>query len=265
MHTPLCRHASGSVEEYCQQALRRGLHEIGFSDHSPMPPWYDAQWRMKAEELPTYIDWVQQAQARYAGRLTIRMGLEADFHPGTEEYVADLLKSHPWDFVIGSVHYIANWGFDNPAFVRDFDTRDIDEVYRQYFRLLRQSAQSGLFDVIGHPELIKKFGHRPTRVLDAEMALTTRCFADCGIAIDVNTAGLRKPVAERYPGDPFLHHLIAAKVGLCVGSDAHRPEEVGFMIAETLAHLAELGATTIRTFQGRTPSERPIHELLKVA
>jgi len=114
MHTPRCNHATGTVMEYAQAAITAGLREIGMSDHSPMPDDFDKPWRMDRSELSDYLSEVEQARVSVKEKLDIRVGLEADFHRGPEAYVAAMIASYDWDYVIGSVHYIGAWGFDNP-------------------------------------------------------------------------------------------------------------------------------------------------------
>lgn len=210
MHTPRCNHAIGTVAEYAEAALRAGLKEIGMSDHSPMPSDYDRAWRMDRSELDAYLNEVSEAQNLFSGRLEIKTGLEADFHPGTESYVQEMVAAHPWDYVIGSVHYIGDWAFDNPDEINRWDQCDIEDAYCDYYELVRASAESGMFDIIGHPDLIKKFGHRAPRdsqrVLDAEEAMLV-AVKKADVALEVSSAGLRKPIAEIYPHAALLHGL----------------------------------------------------------
>lgn len=160
MHTPLCRHAAGTPAEYVQAAKKAGLKGIVMTDHSPMPPWFDADVRMSLEELPFYHAMLEKTRAQ-AGDFYVGIGLEADFHPGTEPYVRKLISGYPYDYLIGSVHYIGAWPFDNPEFAAEFEARELREVYSEYFRLAAQAARSGLFHSIGHLDLPKKFGHVP--------------------------------------------------------------------------------------------------------
>jgi len=252
MHTPLCGHASGHPREYAQAALDTGLSGICFTDHMPMPAWYDAPWRMRLDQLAEYVDTVREVQAEYAGRLTVRLGLEADFHPGTERFVERVLGTHEWDYVIGSVHYIGAWGFDNPEFVAEYGERDLETLYRDYYTLVEGAARSGLFDSVGHLDLPKKFGHRDPGSDAALRALDV--LAAHGLALDFNTAGWRKPVAQAYPS-PFLTQA-AAERGLpfVLGSDAHKPEEVGFHFGDALAQIGEAGGHVV-TFAGRQRRE----------
>ncbi|MCD0165498.1 histidinol-phosphatase [Deinococcus sp. 12RED42] len=248
MHTPLCGHATGSPREYAQAALDAGLAGICFTDHMPMPAWYDAPWRMRLDQLAQYVEDVRAVQAEFAGRLDVRLGLEADFHPGTERFVEEVLGAHPWDYVIGSIHYIGAWGFDNPEFIAEYDSRDLEGLYRDYYALAEGAAKSGLFDSIGHLDLPKKFGHRDPDGYAALHALDV--IAERGVALDFNTAGWRKPVAEAYPAPDLTRAAAERGIPFVLGSDAHKPGEVGHRFTDAIKQIHDVGGRIV-TYQGR--------------
>jgi len=254
MHTPRCNHAIGTVIEYAEAALLVGLKEIGMSDHSPMPGGFDKAWRMDRSELDAYLNEVSEAQNIFAGRLDIKMGLEADFHPGTENYVQEMIAAHDWDYVIGSVHYIGEWGFDNPDEVKQWEVWDVEDAYCAYYELVAASAESGLFDIIGHPDLIKKFGHRPPldsqRVLDAEERMLV-AVKKADVALEVSSAGLRKPVREVYPHARIIARATELDIPVSFGSDAHAPGEVGHAMDVCLGMLEMCGIHEVAAFSGR--------------
>ena len=209
MHTPLCRHASGTPEAFVTHALSLGLPEIGFSDHSPMPQPFD-DWRMLAEELPQYFAWIDQARAAAANRIPVRMGLEVDWIDGGSAWIHELAAMAPWDYFIGGVHYLGSWNFDNPSLTSGFSSLGIEASWDRYWQLFADAARSGCFDIMAHPDLIKKFGHRPTGDLDRWYVPAITALADSGVAIEINTAGLFKDVAEMYPAPRFLELARAA-------------------------------------------------------
>jgi len=226
MHTPLCRHAEGWPVEYAARAVELGIEEIGFSDHAPFREERD-DWRMLAEELPRYAGEVEKAQAAFP-ELTIRLGLEVDYLPGEEEWIAELSQTLPYDYLIGSVHYLApDWDFDNPKWIGRFEERPVEEVWELYWAEYGKAIRSGLFDVMGHPDLVKKFGHRPEGDLRRFYEPAIESMREVGCAYEINTAGLRKAAAERYPHDDFVRLAAQAGIPLTFGSDAHAPEEVG--------------------------------------
>jgi len=261
MHTPRCNHATGSVLEYAQAAVDAGLSEIGMSDHSPMPNHFDKPWRMDRSELAGYLDEVEQARELFSDRLSIRIGLEADFHPGTEAYVETMIASYDWDYIIGSVHYIGDWGFDNPDCIQIWDTWNIEDAYIAYFDLVAQSAATGMFDIIGHPDLIKKFGHRAPpdspSVYQAEKTML-QAVLKSGSALEISSAGLRKPVAEIYPCHHIVGHAAELGIAFSFGSDAHSPAEVGHGMDQCLAELTSFGITEVVSFESRHIKMVPI-------
>ena len=226
MHTRLCGHAVGEPEAYVERALRVRLSEIGFSDHAPLVSHEDARYTMNRSQLPLYHQMIEKAQKQYKD-FTIKLGLEADFVPGFEKETKKILDGYAYDFVIGSVHFIDRWAFDDPEEKVKWRDKDINTVYRDYYKLLRQSAQSGLFDIMGHVDLVKKFGHRASVDLTPEVETTAKVFKKTGVTIEINTSGLRKPVGEIYPSLSVLKIYGRAGVPITFCSDSHDPNDVG--------------------------------------
>jgi histidinol-phosphatase (PHP family) len=252
-HTPLCHHAEGWPVDYARVAVERGLAELGFADHSPMPAALEPfdNWRMALADLPRYFEAVEQARAAYP-QLTIRLGLEIDYLAGHEKWIEQLATMAEWDFLIGSVHYIApGWDVDNPAHLSRFQTQPVAEIWELYFDAYERCVASGLFDFVAHPDLPKKFGHRPEGDLARFYEPVIAALAKSGTAFEINTAGLRKPAGECYPDPGFLKLAREAGIGLLINSDAHAPEEVGagFETGVTLARQA--GFTELVRFEKR--------------
>lgn len=257
MHTPLCRHAVGEPEAYARRAVAQGIEEIGFSDHCPMPPTYDPDWRMTPEEYPAYVGMVERCRTSFPD-LSIKLGLEADFHPGTEEYVRKVIGAYSFDYVIGSVHYLGDWGFDNPDHVKRYEERDLYEIYAQYYDLVGKLARTRLFDIVGHPDVIKKFGHRPTRDTESLERRALEAVAESGMALDVNTSGLRRPAREIYPSLRILRIARSMGIDITFGSDAHDPERVGDAFDQAIAQVRAAGYTHFRRYAERR------HELVPI-
>ncbi len=253
MHTPLCKHATGSPAEYVEAAKKVGLKGVVFTDHSPMPAWFDPEVRMTLDQLPFYHAMIEQVREQETSNFYVGVGLEADFHPGTEDFVRKLLSEYPYDYVIGSVHYIGAWPLDHPAHTAEFGWRDLREIYRQYFSLVSGAARSKLFHSIGHLDLPKKFGHVPVDgYLDlAEDVL--QVIASEGLALDVNTAGWRKQVSELYPSPGVLSRARELKIPVVLGSDAHQPDEVGHRFSDAAQVLSGAGYTEATVFQLAKP------------
>lgn len=251
MHTPLCRHAAGEPVDYAAQALAVGLDEIGFSDHSPMARDDFDDWRMRIDQLDEYVEKVRKAQRDYP-QLTIRLSLEVDYLPGQEEWISDLAARHPWDYLIGSVHYVSDsWDIDNPYKLSQWKNRDPFEVWSVYFERLAMAAESGLFEIIGHPDLPKKFGHRPTQDCTPLFERFLQAAKKNGTAFELNTAGLRKECREIYPSRKFLEQAFAAHVPITFGADAHKPEEVGADFSAAVELALSVGYKQTLRFQQR--------------
>ncbi len=251
MHTPLCRHAVGEPVDYARCAEAAGLTEIGFSDHSPMLRDDFDNWRMFDRQLDEYVAKVQLAQKNFP-QLTIRLALEVDYLPGQEEWIQKLAARHPWDYFIGSVHYVSeSWDIDNPAKLSEWKKRDAFEVWKIYFERLAMAAESKLFDIIGHADLPKKFGIRPTQDCTPLYAHFLDAVAKSNCAIELNTAGLRKDCKEIYPCRELLQLAFAKHVPITFGSDAHVPEEVGMNFIEAMELARATGYSETCRFKQR--------------
>lgn len=253
MHTPLCKHAVGTPEQYVQAARDAGLLGIVMTDHSPMPAWFDAEVRMELGQLPFYHAMLEKVRAE-AGNFYVGIGLEADFHPGTEYFVRRLRGQYDYDYLIGSVHYIGAWPFDNPRYLAEFEERDLAEIYREYFKLVVQAARSGLFHSIGHLDLPKVMGFRPSGGYAELAEEALQVIAGEGLALDVNTAGWRKKAAEQYPAAQLLARAHELQIPVVLGSDAHRPEDVGHRFADAVGLLKSLGYTQAVVFRSGKPA-----------
>jgi histidinol-phosphatase (PHP family) len=259
MHTPLCRHATGEPGEFAAQALKVGLEEIGFSDHSPMPQDDFDDWRMRASDLPRYVEMVEKARNEYP-QLRIMLGLELDFIPGYESWIRDLAGRYDWDYLIGSVHYVFDtaWAIDNPARVSEWRNRDVKEIWTRYTERLTLAAESGLFDVIAHPDLCKKFGFYPEGDASELFIPFLETVKRRGITMELNTGGLRKDCREIYPGMAIVKRAAELGVGITFGSDAHAPGEVGTGFPEALRMAKEAGHTHWRRFEKRKSQAVPV-------
>ena len=237
-HTSRCGHATGAPLQYVQVALRKGLPGIGIADHIPLLPEPDPEISMSVCDLVDYVSEVGELKARFPGY--VLLGVEADYRPETIAEVRELLAAHPFDYAIGSVHHVGTWGIDDERQIEEYAARDIDDVYSEYFELVGDAAESGAFTIMGHIDLAKKFGYRPSRALTVEVETLAARIARAGVLVEINTAGLRKPVREAYPSPSLLRLLCGYNVPVTFGSDAHRPEEVGadFEHAVALARAA---------------------------
>ncbi|MDD3375524.1 MAG: histidinol-phosphatase HisJ family protein [Candidatus Omnitrophica bacterium] len=256
-HTILCGHAIGEPFEYVDQALSLGLKEIGFSDHAPLVCHDDPTVTMSFEQLPRYHGMIEDVQKKYEDKdIKIRLGIEADFVVGFEEKTKAILDGYAYDYVIGSVHFIGDFAFDNPTQKERLKTNNINKVYLDYHQLLRQSAESGLFDIMAHVDLVKKFGDRPTEDLTDDLRVTAEVFKKTGVVIEINSSGLRKPVGEIYPSLPNLKIYCEAGVPITFGSDSHAPNEVGSGFEQAFDLARAAGYSEYVLFEKRQISQK---------
>jgi histidinol-phosphatase (PHP family) len=228
---------------------------MGFSDHAPMPGDDFDNWRMRAADLDGYVAGVEQARRDHPD-LSIKLALEVDYLPGYEDWIRELATRHPWDYFIGSVHYVSDsWAIDNPAEIARWKDREPLEVWTAYFERLTQAAESGLFDIIGHADLCKKFAYYPRH--DCTLLFTgfLRAVKRRGLVLELNTAGLRKECREIYPSPRIVHLAAQLGIPICFGSDAHAPNEVGLNFAEAVQLARSAGYTHYSTFSKRQRQE----------
>lgn len=225
-HTPLCRHAEGEPEEYVRVAIERGLDEIGFSDHNPFPRQID-DWRMKRTEWKKYVAMVEDVRRKFKRKIRIKFGVEMDYIPEWKSYISAFTKSHDFDYVIGSVHYVGGIAVDYEKNKRLVAKMDIDKLYHEYFRLVREMCELRFCTAVGHIDLPKKFGFLPPSDIAHYAKEAVRAACDNGIAIEINTAGFRWPACEQYPAFSILKLIGKFGGRVCFGSDAHKPVWAG--------------------------------------
>ncbi|WP_456458673.1 histidinol-phosphatase [Nitratifractor sp.] len=245
-HTPLCNHAEGSPEEYVEAAVAKGIEIFGFADHAPME--FDPKYRMGFEEMKKYETSVRELAEHYRGTIEIRLGYEVDYLPGQmDERVLDA----DVDYLIGSVHFIDEWGFDNPEFIGRYEGADLETIWREYFDAVEAMARSGLFDIAGHLDLIKVFNYRPEGDIRplAEGALDALARND--MTLELNAAGWRKPVAEAYPSLDLLRMAHDRQIPITFASDAHSPAQVGYRMEALHALAREAGYDEAADFRNR--------------
>lgn len=255
MHTPLCRHAVGEPVEYAAHAIAMGLSEIGMSDHNPMEKDDFDEWRMRIDQLDEYVEKVLKAKREFP-QLQIKLSLEVDYIPGYEEWIRDLTNRHPWDYLIGSVHYVSeSWDLDNPQKLSEWKKRDAFEVWTTYFERLTMAAESRLFDIIGHADLCKKFCFYPQENCAHLFRAFLKAASRNNTAIEINTAGLRKDCKEMYPSPQIVQMAAEYQVPLTFGSDAHAPGEVGMNFTDAIDLAKKSGYTHWRRFTQRQAEE----------
>lgn len=266
-----CPYTVERIEEYIRAADARGIDEIGITDHchrfTEFAPLFRSiyegprggdeavSWLRDNlyEPLDRYVEALVLAQQR---GWPVKIGLEVDWFPGAEATIRSILEPYPWDYVLGSVHFLGDWPIDVSADY-GWPDKNVDDVYADYFAALQAAARSGLYDVLAHPDLVKKFGHRPKDAAK-HYETTVDVVAHADVALEISTAGLRYPVGELYPAQPLLELAAARGVPITFGSDAHDPDVVGQDMTQAVSAAEEAGFTHLATYTKRQRNAVPL-------
>jgi histidinol-phosphatase (PHP family) len=252
-HTAAEAFTQANAERYRTVASERGIEELGVSEHvyrftAALDVWQHPLWQQEAiDDLDAYCSFVRE-------ETDLRLGIEADFVPGREDRMRALLEERDWDYVVGSIHFLAEGALDYDVYDVWNSGRSPDYVWKTYFTWLGEAAASGLFDILAHPDLVKHWGRErpwPEKDLRFYYDLAMEQIADSGVAVEVSTAGLRKPVGEIYPAPAFLEMLVDAGVPLALSSDAHVPDQLGHGYEQAVALLGDHGVSEIAVFDRR--------------
>ena len=258
IHTTLCKHAVGGMEEYVERAIELGLREIGFADHMPVMP--EPQFCMDWDDLPVYIDRVHAIQDRYSGRIDIRLGCEMDIAPGREDEIRSIIERYDFDYVIGSVHYLDGWPFDQEKHKGVFEKGDLGHIYDLFFETVIRAARTGLYDIAGHIDNIKRMGYVLSGDLTPYYTRTAAVLKEMNVAFELNTSGYDSAAAEAYPSPAFLRVLCEAGVPVTLGSDSHSPDQVGRHFSRAFSVLHDAGYDSVTFYKGRGRIMRDIPE-----
>jgi len=236
------------MEEYAKNARERKIDEIGFSDHINLLRVgdYDVS---PLHLFPTYVENFRAFKEK--SDLPVKLGVEIDFFPQAVDDIKRFVSKYPFDYVTGSVHFIGDWMVDWRKQIEEYQKRDLMQIYEQYFRLVRQLCHSEVFDNLGHPDLIKIFGYRPTRDYSHILAETAEAVADAGMSVEINTSGLRRPCMEIYPSERFLRLLHDCAVPIVFGSDAHEPSDAGRDLSQAVQLAKKAGYCQVCVYSGR--------------
>ncbi|CAM3006247.1 histidinol-phosphatase HisJ [Paenibacillus sediminis] len=258
-HHARCGHAVGNLEQYITRGIETGLEQIGLSDHMPLlhvdPSSYYPEMAMPMEELPRYVEECLSLKEKYRGQIDVRVGLEGDFIEGWEEQIEKLTSSYPFDYVIGSVHFLGEWDVTDFRQTHNWEGKNVLQVYRQYYDAVQKAAKTGLYDFIGHIDVIKRFGHVPGPEAEDEVRALEEAALDAiqqsGVAMELNASGLTKPCAEMFPSRSILEGAYKRGIPLTLGSDAHDPMKLGENLDQARALLHAVGFTQLATFNNR--------------
>jgi histidinol-phosphatase (PHP family) len=248
-----------NVERYLDAARGAGVAELGCSEHvhrfvQALDVWTHPFWEEQArDDLVAYCDFVRTTP--------LRLGIEMDFVPGTEDRSANLLEAGDFDYVLGSVHFIGRAAVDHEGFDAWEGPGDSDAIWRRYFEMVAEAARSELFDILSHPDLVKVWGRgRPAPDRDPRFyyEILAEAVSETGVAVEVSTAGLRKPVGEIYPAPALAEMLVDAGAVFALSSDAHVPADIGHAYDQAVETMRGWGIAEIATFKGRERKLEPL-------
>ena len=245
-HTTRCNHAEGTVNEYIEKAIELGIDIYGFSEHAPMD--FDEKYRLPFCDMHAYTNEILEAKENYRNEIEILLGYEVDYLPG---HMDDRVLNANVDYLIGSVHFIDKWSFDNPEFIGGWKNKNIDEIWKAYFEATESMVKMSKFDIVGHLDLIKVFKYMPKQDVRILAKNVLKAIKNSGMVMELNAAGLRKPVKEIYPSTQLLEEAYALDIPITFSSDAHAVDQIGFGYEETVALAKKIGYTKAVTFKGR--------------
>jgi len=245
-HTIRCNHAKGSMQSYIERAIELGVDIYGFSEHAPME--FDSYYRLNFSEMNTYESDVLELKNKYQNEIKILLGYEVDYLNG---YMDKRVLNADVDYLIGSVHFLKEWGFDNPEFIDEYKNRDIEQIWQEYFDAIESMAKMGSFDIVGHLDLIKIFNFMPKKDIRTIATKALKAIKQSNMVIELNTAGLRKPIKEIYPSPILLELAYEMDIPITFSSDAHAIGQVGYRYEEAVTLAKEIGYTKAVTFEQR--------------
>jgi len=245
-HTTRCNHAKGSMQNYIERAIELGIDIYGFSEHAPMD--FDEHYRLKFNEMQDYTTDVKTLKEQYKNKIKILLGYEVDYLKG---YIDERVIHANVDYLIGSVHFLDKWGFDNPEFISEYQNQDIDDIWQSYFDAVEAMAKTGYFDIVGHFDLIKVFQYMPKKDIRLIAQNALKAIKEAGMVLELNAAGLRKPIKEIYPSPLLLEMAYELNIPITFSSDAHAIGQVGYKYKEVIALAKKTGYTQAVTFEQR--------------
>ena len=251
-----------AAERFAERAAARDVDEIGFTEHvyyfRQTRDLWDVPYQLErcVFDLDEYCGAVLEAKGRGLG---IKLGLEVDYVGDRQARLSEILEPYPWDYLLGSVHWLGTEAVDQDPGVGVWAEGSVDDVWRRYFDAISELARSGAIDVLAHLDLAKIFDRRPSAERRTELHReVARAIAAAGVSVEISTAGLRKPVGELYPDPELLSECVRRGVGLTLASDAHEPQLVGEDFDLALALAREVGCETVTVFEGRAGRQEPL-------
>jgi len=245
-HTPRCKHADGELREFVEKAIEYGCEVFGFADHAPMN--FDQKYRMEISEVAEYEADVLKLKNEYAGKIEILLGYEVDHLPGYEE---ERILTSNVDYLIGSVHFLGNFGVDHPESIFEYKKRDVNTIWENYFDTIKEMAKTKRYNIVGHLDLVKIFKYFPNRDITPHIDEALMAIKNSGMAVEINTSGFRKPIEEQYPSVQILKKIREIEIPITFGSDGHIPAQVGLNMDRAIEIAKGVGFETCVYFKNK--------------
>lgn len=245
------------MEDYVRAAIENGMTEICFTDHIPLPDGMDPEHRMKAEEVEPYLERIAILNRKYR-EITVLAGIEVDYIEGFESYYKEFLSANYFDIVIMAVHFIKEWVGEQWVFNYEYSPETIPGQYKDYFNAVYKGVKTGLFDVLGHFDLIKRPGFPVMRTNRKDIDRILDEVKKKGMSIELNTSGLRKPIGETYPSMNILYMAVERGIPITMASDSHRPEHVGYLFDYWLNRLFSIEGLKLAQYRNRKCMSGPL-------
>ncbi len=250
LHTKLCKHAFGEMYEYIESAIEKGIKEICFTDHIPLPDGFDSKHRMQLEDMDVYLNGIESCKKKYK-EISILAGIEADYIEGYEGYLESFISKYPFDLVIMSVHFVKQWPKGQWVFSYNLPDKSITQIYNDYFEAVLKGINTGFFDIVGHLDLIKKSNCPVLKTNSNNIDKIINEIFDRGMSTEVNTSGLHKPINEIYPSFDILKKVIKKGIPISLASDSHSPEHVGYKFNEVIGSLFDFEGVKLASYKKR--------------
>lgn len=255
-HTILSNHSTGTSEEYVLKAIDLGIDIYGFTDHAPMNG-FDNEYRIAENKIDYYENEILHLKDKYKNDIEILLGYEADYMP-QKKYLMDRILNANVDYLIGSVHFLNGWGFDNPAYIKEYKNKDIDKIWVDYFEAIKQMAKTNYFNIVGHMDLIKVFNFLPKKDIKLMALDALKEIKKSNMILEINTSGLRKPIKEIYPSKLLLELAFELDIQITFSSDAHKISDIGFKYEEAVQLAKDVGYTKCISFRRK---DKIIHSI----
>jgi len=255
VHTPLCNHAEGVMEAYVRRAVAMGLREICFLDHLTIQRSVHQSGQglsMAPDEVAFYFQAIQFLKQRYKGSIDVKAGLEMDFNPAYIDLLTDIAETYAFDVVASSLHFLDDLNIVSSGSAWKDGKKDTDDVYGLYFEQLDKMMDYDYFDMVCHLDLVKKFGRRSSRSFDKELNEILTKIKKKNLTVEINTSGFNHPVTELYPSPDIIKKCHQQGISITLGSDAHKPEDVGQHYGAAVSLLLSAGYTHLTTFTRRS-------------